>query len=80
MSIERILARFYNLEKFHQVFSNEQKEKDIFIINNRLKEVNEYIYSIKDITIKEERNNKINSTRRFENDQKEKSNIKLDLK
>ena len=46
ISIERILGRFYKLEKIYNYFSNIEEEKINIIKNKRFKEVNKYIYLI----------------------------------
>ena len=89
MSIERILERFYNLEKIYHLLPNEEKTKFKFINNNRLKEVNQYIYTVKNDNIKknninahcneEERRNK-NNFLFNEKEQDENTSIKLNLK
>ena len=85
MSIERILERFYNLENIYNLFSNEEKTKFKLINNNRLKEVNQYIYTVKnnDIKIdncyKKETRNK-NNILSNEKERNENTSIKLNLK
>ena len=48
MCIERILERFYNLEKVYHFFSNKEKEKLKSFKNRRFKEIKKYIYRIDD--------------------------------
>ena len=83
ISIERILERFYNFENMYKYFSKEEKEKYKFTENNRLKEVNKYIYSFftfkKDnYSKRESRNN--NNLRKNENNQKENTSLKINIK
>ena len=85
MSIERILERFYNLEKIYKFISNDEKEKFKFIENNKLKEINKYIYTfinddikIDKCNIEEGRNNK--NFWKKQNVQKENTSVKLNLK
>ena len=73
-----------NENEKHITLKNELDNADTNLnkINNQLNELEKTRQELLETleNLKEERNNKINSTRRFENDQKEKSNIKLDLK
>ena len=46
LCIERILERFYNLEKIYQFFKGKEKEKIECIKTKRFKEINKYIYMI----------------------------------
>ena len=53
MCIERILGRFYKLEKIYNYFSNIEEEKINIIKNKRFKEVNKYIFLISKETDKQ---------------------------
>ena len=85
MSIERILERFYNLEKIYKFISNDEKEKFKFIENNKLKEVNKYIYTFinDDIKIDKFNTGEGRNSKNFWKEQnalKENTSIKLNLK
>ncbi len=53
MCIERILGRFYKLEKIYNYFSNIEEEKINIIKNKRFKEINKYIFLISKETDKQ---------------------------
>ena len=46
MSIEKILERFFNLEKIHHFYSSEDKKIINISNNNRFKEINKYIFEL----------------------------------
>ena len=76
MCIERILGRFYKLEKMYNYFSNIEEEKINIIKNKRFKEVNKYIYLIsketdKQYSFKDEKIEKVSS--KNNNNQKQKT-------
>ena len=55
MSIERILERFYNLEKINYYLSNEEKRKLKHIKNKKFLEIDKKIDEINDEIVKEEK-------------------------
>ena len=46
MSIEKIIERFFNLEKIHHFYSSEDKKIINISNNNRFKEINKYIFEL----------------------------------
>ena len=62
MCVEKIIGRFYNLDRIYQNFFHEEKEKINIVQNKELKLINEYTYKIhKEIKnendLREEKNN-----------------------
>ena len=62
MCVEKIIGRFYNLDRIYQNFFHEEKEKINIVQNKELKGINEYTYKIhKEIKnendLREEKNN-----------------------